>query len=556
MARATRKVDIPPEVRPVVAAAAKNLASHLWGAQGPAWGTSFASLEELTAQIAESLGSQLMHQALRRQAEQPPPEHLQACPACKGPLDEGPPSRAACRPPSAPPTGKSRPATAPAAGGLFPPQSKGLGIDRTEHSPAVQEKVVFAGVAASSFAKGPELPGNLAELGVPTEQVERLTRATGSERVARRDEAVAAFTALPLVKKFDAPKGAEPPELAVVQVDGGRLQVRERDDAQAQAEVAPPVTPDGFDEDQKGKGLWREDKLGVLLEMRSKAAAADPCPEAPPGFVDALRIRILARQMGKVAAGPDGDGTGPPESAPADGPDGAGGHGPGHEPPEVKHRRVVAACRPRRSFALLVASAAWAAGFHKAKRKAFVADGSANNWRLHGRFFSPFTAALGFIHALSYVHAAAMAGRSFERGWKAYARWISWVWKGQVKRVIKELSQRQEEVGLPQEGESETSVASVVARGLGYLRNHRDKMRYDAYRKAGLPITSAVMESTVKQMNQRVRGTEKFWCSEGAEAIVQLRADYLSDDQPLDGFFQRRQRDASGQRPYRRAAAA
>ena len=91
MAKATRKVEIPAELRPVVAAAAKNLANHLWGSQGPAWGTSFASLEELTVQITDSLASQLLQQALQRQAEQPPPEHLQVCPACSGPLDEQPP---------------------------------------------------------------------------------------------------------------------------------------------------------------------------------------------------------------------------------------------------------------------------------------------------------------------------------------------------------------------------------------------------------------------------------------------------------------------------------
>jgi hypothetical protein len=90
MAKATRKVEIPADLRPVVAAAAKNLATHLWGAQGPAWGTSFASLEELTAQITESLGSQLLQQALQRQADQPLPESLLACPACAGPLDERP----------------------------------------------------------------------------------------------------------------------------------------------------------------------------------------------------------------------------------------------------------------------------------------------------------------------------------------------------------------------------------------------------------------------------------------------------------------------------------
>ena len=58
----------------------------------------------------------------------------------------------------------------------------------------------------------------------------------------------------------------------------------------------------------------------------------------------------------------------------------------------------------------------------------------------------------------------------------------------------------------------------------------------------------------MKEMNRRVKGTEEFWCGEGAEAIVQLRANHLGDGRPLDGFWERRQADATGQRPYRRAA--
>ncbi len=414
----------------------------------------------------------------------------------------------------------------------------------------MQRKVVFAGVAACSFAKGSELLDNLADLPAPTKQVERLTRAIGAERVEQRDRAVAAFEALPLVEKFKAPAGVAPPELAVIEVDGGRLQIRERHNQPdaAPAEETSAQAEEDFDEDPT-KGFWREDKIGTLLAMQSEVSSIDPNPEIPPGFIDVLRIPTLARQISKVAAQQEGDQADPPRVGDPD-------ERPTYQPPEVAHRNVVATCRPWWSFALLVASAAWAAGFQKAARRAFVGDGSANNWRLHKRFFSSFVAVLDFIHALSYVYAAATAGRPFEEGWEAYVRWITWVWQGQVKRVIEQLRQRQNEVGLPREGESQTSVASVVARSLVYLSNHQDKMKYDEYRKAGLPLSSSVMESTVKQMNRRVKGTEKFWCASGAEAIVQLRADYLSDDEPLDDFFQQRQQNATGQRPYRRAAAA
>jgi len=36
-------------------------------------------------------------------------------------------------------------------------------------------------------------------------------------------------------------------------------------------------------------------------------------------------------------------------------------------------------------------------------------------------------------------------------------------------------------------------------------------MDYPRYRRLGLPVTSAPMESLVKQINTRVKGTEIFW---------------------------------------------
>jgi len=202
----------------------------------------------------------------------------------------------------------------------------------------------------------------------------------------------------------------------------------------------------------------------------------------------------------------------------------------------------------------LVAAAAWALALQGAARRAFVGDGSANNWTLQRRFFGSFVPILDFIHALSYVFAAATTGRKFAEGWACYREWIGWVWQGQVSLVITALSQRQAELGLPEKEEAETSPRQVVSKTLTYLQHHQDKMKYDAYRKDGLPITSSLMESAVKQINQRVKGSEKFWSEAGSEALLQLRADQLSDGEPLAAFWQRRQATATGQRRYRRPA--
>lgn len=120
--------------------------------------------------------------------------------------------------------------------------------------------------------------------------------------------------------------------------------------------------------------------------------------------------------------------------------------------------------------------------------------------------------------------------------------------------MIEELTARQQELGKATKEDKEGSPRRLVQETLTYLSNQQDKMRYDEYRKQGLPLMSSYVESTVKQINYRVKGTEKFWTEPGAEALLQLRADYLSDDEPLEDFWRRREAAATGQRRYRRSA--
>ncbi len=78
----------------------------------------------------------------------------------------------------------------------------------------------------------------------------------------------------------------------------------------------------------------------------------------------------------------------------------------------------------------------------------------------------------------------------------------------------------------------------IVAGTVTYLENNRARMNYPEYRKAGLPVTTAWMESLVKEMNYRVKGTEMFWNNPtGAEAILQVRAAALSDDDRLSQYL-------------------
>lgn len=86
MAKKSQAVEIPAQLRSVVQAAAKNLVYHLYGANGPAWGTSFADMEQVIVQLSDYLGREVLQQALQRQAEQPLSAPLQHCPQCGRPL--------------------------------------------------------------------------------------------------------------------------------------------------------------------------------------------------------------------------------------------------------------------------------------------------------------------------------------------------------------------------------------------------------------------------------------------------------------------------------------
>ena len=78
-------------------------------------------------------------------------------------------------------------------------------------------------------------------------------------------------------------------------------------------------------------------------------------------------------------------------------------------------------------------------------------------------------------------------------------------------------------------------------------------MQYAEYRKLGLPITSSHIELTIKQINRRVKGSEKFW-DQGAEPLLQLAADHLCETNDLEQFWKRRRKCLQTTRTYQTAS--
>lgn len=62
-----------------------------------------------------------------------------------------------------------------------------------------------------------------------------------------------------------------------------------------------------------------------------------------------------------------------------------------------------------------------------------------------------------------------------------------------------------------------------------YFVTNRERMRYHAFRRRGLPMGSGAVESCVRRLvNLRLKGNGIFWTVESAEAVLQLRAQLLS----------------------------
>ncbi|MCL6508423.1 MAG: hypothetical protein K6T59_15525 [Bryobacteraceae bacterium] len=405
--------------------------------------------------------------------------------------------------------------------------------------------MVYACVQEGSSRAAVNSLAKLAGLEIERRQVERWTERIGQLRVAQRDQLVEQWTELPVVEKLGGCPLPSAPAAVMVSLDGGRLQIHDRCTAPPAEELseAPTAEPLLAEDRESRSSYWRESKIGCLATLQSQVHEVDPVPQIPRQFLDPPRIVKLSREVCRNVPQDDGKSEVPTASERVATDQAA-------QSPQVRVKTVVATKRPYAALGVMLAAAAWQRGFAAAARKAFLGDGAEVNWTIWRCHFWEYTPILDFIHAISRVFQAALAGRKFVEGWPVYCRWAQWLWGGQVSQIIGQLEQRCAELGPPARDDPATAPRKVVHEALTYLRNHQQFMNYAEYRRQGLPITTSLMESTVKQIGRRVKGTEKFWSERGAEAMLQLRADYLSETEPMTAFWENWQRSATGQRHY------
>ncbi len=404
-----------------------------------------------------------------------------------------------------------------------------LKIDQREYTPMVLDKIAFAGGSYASWKKGARALAKLATLDISAKEVSRITLQIGQE-LRERQERDAAFQQ----RRQLAATNAQPVDIACVEVDGGRMRTRASG---------------------RGRGVhehgWKETKVAALWRMTGATFSSDPHPEPPRCFLDPKHVPKMVREIKRQRAesherdenlektGPKplsapepldarpGESAAESERAPRDRP----------WPPQRLFRTCVATLKDVYGFGPLVAAEAQRRGFYDATRRVFLGDGDHKNWTVHKLHFPSFTPITDFVHPVTYLYDTAGAvTNSWAAQWEQYSEWMTACWQGGVARVIADLREWHTRLGAHAKDTPENDPRQIVAKTLTYLANNELRMNYPKYRRQGLPINSCLVESLIKEINHRVKGTEKFWNRPTAvegESIVQVTASLLSEGDPL-----------------------
>ena len=115
---------------------------------------------------------------------------------------------------------------------------------------------------------------------------------------------------------------------------------------------------------------------------------------------------------------------------------------------------------------------------------------------------------LDLYHALEYASDAVQAVTP-DKG--KQAAWMDWIRKqldaGRAERVVAALKRHRR--------------LEAVAACIRYYEANMDRMRYDLYRRRGLPVGSGIVESACKRIvGSRLKGAGRRWSKAGANAVL------------------------------------
>ena len=193
---------------------------------------------------------------------------------------------------------------------------------------------------------------------------------------------------------------------------------------------------------------------------------------------------------------------------------------------ERMRQRTFARFLPTESFGRQLFVEAHAAGYGKAKKRAFLGDGAHWLWELASLHFPEATPILDWYHLSENVHKT--ASEVFGEGSEEAQQWakcrLDELWQGDgraARRAVNEL--RKQRRGAKREALRKLGV---------YLKNNAPRVDYPKYRERGLPIGSGPVEAMCKTLvgGRCKQAGMRNWRRHRAEAVLRLRAAQFDDD--------------------------
>ncbi|MFM7427372.1 MAG: ISKra4 family transposase [Elainella sp.] len=161
----------------------------------------------------------------------------------------------------------------------------------------------------------------------------------------------------------------------------------------------------------------------------------------------------------------------------------------------------------------------------------FLGDGAAWIWRMAALLFPDCIEILDFFHLSEYLWEVARA--AFANQEAQQKQWVEtaqqWLKQSQPQQVV-------EAVGRLPPGTSQLIEARDNL--LSYLHHNQQRIDYQRYLQLGLMIGSGVVESSNRRIvTQRLKHSGMFWSRRGAQAVMGLRACYLSSSSRWHNFW-------------------
>jgi hypothetical protein len=166
------------------------------------------------------------------------------------------------------------------------------------------------------------------------------------------------------------------------------------------------------------------------------------------------------------------------------------------------------------AFGIHLGRTGLAMGLEKAKKLVFLSDGLAANWQICLDHFPEAVQILDFYHASEHLGEFCRLYRKEEKGQQHYRSWRKMLLEGEVLQVIAEMKTDLSELSSKDEG----------WKHINYFSNNAQRMSYDEYRAANLPIGSGKVEGRCKfVVGKRFKGSGMRWKKADNEKVLRAR---------------------------------